>query len=261
MYENDVSLIFCSCDAFSDLWENFFRLFDKYWHEFDGQIILNTETEKFQYGNLLISEPLNCSDALSWEDRLKLALDRVKTPYVLIFLEDYYLKNPVDNARFLDALAYMNTSEEVKAITFLNEPGGFKPSELAGFQVRKHFSQYKVTGHITLWRKDYLMRILRGGESAWNFEVNGTVRSWLTKGVFLCKDKESPPIFPYDWGLLVNRGRYYAPVLKHFQSAENLVFKDNREVINEIPVDDKNRLFKKLKYFWGAFVSIFKPKM
>ena len=93
---NNVSIIFCTCDAYADLWNGFFKLFRKYWPDFDGEIILNTERKAFQYEGLNISAPLNCGNDVSWSDRLAMSLDRASGEYVLIMLEDFYLKAPVD---------------------------------------------------------------------------------------------------------------------------------------------------------------------
>ena len=81
-----VSMIFCSCDAYSDMWQNFFFLLKKYWPEFDGEIILNTESQTFQYDGYSISEPLCCAKDTSWSERLSRSLDRAKNPYVLVLI-------------------------------------------------------------------------------------------------------------------------------------------------------------------------------
>ena len=164
-FNNNVSLIFCTCDAYADLWENFFLLLKKYWPEFDGEIILNTESKAFQYAGFSISQALNCGKEVSWSQRLAMALDRASNPYVLIILEDFYLKAPVDHDAFCRTLAYMQANPNVASVTYLREPGVSKPEPaFPGFFRRKQFSLYKMTAHITMYRKDYLRKLLKKTE-------------------------------------------------------------------------------------------------
>lgn len=256
----DVTLVFCSCDAYSDLWDNFFRLLKKYWPEFDGEIILNTESKKCEYDGFCISEPLNCPDGTSWSDRLSMSLKKAKTPYVLIMLEDYYLKSPVDHSGFLRTLEYMKSRTDAMSVTYLCEPGAHKPiDDLPGFFKRKHFSLYKLTGHITLYKKDFLLSMLRHNESAWEFEVNGTIRAWFQKGKFLSPKNNEHEIFPYDFGVLITRGKFDRALKEYFEENENCVFLKDRPSM-KFEFKPSGGIMIKAKYFFKGVLSIFKEK-
>lgn len=257
----DVTIVFCSCDAYSDLWENFFKLLKKYWPEYDGEIILNTETKAFQYDGFRISSPLNCGEDVSWSDRLSLSLKRVQTPYVLIFLDDFYLKNKVNHVAFLRTLGYMKTNQDIVSITYLKEPGGKKEvQDLDGFMDRAQFALYKMTAHITLYRTEYLQKILKNNESAWEFEVNGTIRSWFKKGKFVCPVNNESAIFPYDFGSLIIRGKYLKPIKEHFEKVEGCVFSDERAVIEEWISQPTGGFIVKFKYLIKGLISFFKKR-
>ena len=258
---NDVTIVFCSCDAYSDLWGNFFELLKKYWPEYDGEIILNTETKEFRYEGTQISKPLNCARDVSWSDRLSLSLKRVKTPYTLIFLDDFYLKNKVKHFEFLKTLEYMKANQDIASITYLKEPGAKKAvQDLDGFINRSQFALYKMTAHITLYRTDYLKKILKYNESAWEFEVNGTIRSWFNKGKFLCPIDNFNVIFPYDFGSLIIRGKYLKPIKEYFENEEGCVFEDHRSVVEEWISESNGSIFVKLKYLIKGLISIFKKR-
>ena len=261
MLNNELTVIFCTCDAYEDLWQNFFMLLKKYWPEFDGEIILNTETKAFEYEGLKISEPLNCPKETSWSDRLSLSLKKVKTPYVLIMLDDVYLKAPVKNSSFIATLKYMDSNPTVASVTYLCEPGA-KTSKtgLDGFYYRSQFSLYKMTAHITLYRKDYLLSVLRKNESAWEFEVSGTVRSWFKRGKFLCPKDNSLYIFPYDFGSLVLRGNFVRTVKEYFEKNEGCIFIKERPLMEKVEFKAPGNFLKKFKYFIKGFLSIFKDK-
>lgn len=258
LVSNDVTILFCSCDTYSDLWENFFMLLKKYWPEYDGEIILNTESKEFSYEGLSISSPLNCSPDVSWSDRLSLSLRRVNTPYVLIFLDDFYLKHQVDHARFMETLEFVKQNSQVASITYLKEPGGRKAvSGLDGFVWRDHYSLYKMTAHITLYKVQYLQKVLKRNESAWAFEVSGTIRSWFEKGRFLCPENNENAIFSYDFGSLIIRGQYLKKVKEYFE-AEGCIFDHKRPTIEDWASQHQGGFFVKCKYLISGLLSIFK---
>lgn len=256
-----VTMIFCTCDAYADMWKDFFSLFKKYWPEFDGEIILNTESKTFQYDGFSISQPLYCKNSTSWSERLGRSLDRAKNPYVLIMLEDFYLNAPVDHSAFCKTLAYMQGNHDVAAVTYLREFGAYKQvKELPGFFFRRQFSRYKITAHITLYRKDYLRELLKKNESAWEFELNGTIRSWFKRGKFLGPANNDHAVFPYDRGSLILKGKYYGVVKRRFEKNEGIVFSDCRETIEEWPVDNDKKFRRRLLSLIRGLFSLFKRR-
>lgn len=258
---NDVTIVFCSCDTYSDLWENFFKLLKKYWPEYDGEIILNAESKAFRYEGFYISEPLNCEKNVSWSDRLSLSLKRVRTPHVLLFLDDFYLKDRVDCVAFAKTLEYMKSNPNTVSITYLKEPGGVKKVHgLDGFLERNQFSVYKMTAHITLYRTDYLQKILKYNENAWEFEVNGTIRSWFKRGRFFCPVDNCNAIFPYDFGSLVIRGKYLKVVKEYFEDKEECVFAKERPVMEKWVSQPSRGFIIKMKYLIKGLLSILKKR-
>ena len=256
---NNVTMIFCTCDAYSDMWKDFFFLLKKYWPEFDGEIILNTETKAFQYDGFSITEPLYCTNDISWSERLSRSLDRAKNPYVLIMLEDFYLNAPVDHSTFCKTLEHMKENPGVVSVTYLPEFGAYKPvKSLPGFFLRRQFSRYKITAHITLYRKDYLRALLKKTESAWEFELNGTIRSWFKRGAFLSPSNTDHAVFPYDRGSLILKGKYYGVIKRHFEQAEGITFSNCRETIEEWPADGGRKFIRRFTCLVRGLLSIFK---
>ncbi len=44
--KSEVTVLINSCDAYSDLWEPFFKLFSIYWPDCPYEIVLNTEYKR-----------------------------------------------------------------------------------------------------------------------------------------------------------------------------------------------------------------------
>lgn len=176
-------------------------------------------------------------------------------------LDDFYLKAPVKNDSFIDTLEYMKSNPSVASVTYLSEPGAKSSAiGLKGFYYRNQYALYKMTAHITLYRRDYLLSVLRKNESAWEFEVNGTVRSWFKRGKFLCPKDKSAYIFPYDFGALVIRGSFVRPIKERFEKYEGCIFTNGRPVLEEIEFKKPGNIFKKLCYLIKGILSTFKGK-
>ncbi len=256
---NNLSMIFCTCDAYMDLSDNFFILLKKYWPEFDGNVLFNTDSEEYTSEIYNIINVVHHEKNLSWSQRLYDSLKLVTTDFVLLFLDDFYLEGNVNNKEFLSCLQYIEGHKEVNGIAFTLEPGIKKPlkNELSEFSIRKHFAQYKCTAHISIYRTSFLKQILKRNENAWEFEVNGTIRSFFKKGKFICKNNRNFT-FPYSYGLLVRQGKYDKTLKEHFEKSEGLIFPVDRPFIgnNSKPEKKKN----KIQYLWAGLLSIFARK-
>ena len=96
-WQNRVTLLVNSCDAYADLWQPFFTLLKRYFVPLPAEILLNTETKDFTFDGL----NLRCvhSTAPTYGERMTDALREVKTEYTLLLLDDFFLRRPVDIAR------------------------------------------------------------------------------------------------------------------------------------------------------------------
>lgn len=263
MKANDLPIVFCTCDGYCDLWNDFFRLFKKYWPDYKGSIILDTESNAAEFPGLNISSPLNCDLKTSWSERLYLSLCKIDSPYCLIFLDDFYLRGPVNTDVLNRALCYMNAHENIAGITFLKEPGEYKEIDLgtAKFALRKKLSPYTTTAHITLYRTDFLRKIVRKYESAWEFETNGTIRSWFSRYRFMSALNNDAPVFPYDGGALVRGGCFDRELKAYFNDIENCCLGNSRpcETVAET-AGNQFTLFKTFKYGIRGLASLFSER-
>lgn len=254
---NDLTMLFCTCDAYIDLCDNFFALLKRYWPEYDGTVIFNSDKTNYHndsYHLINVEHPYPNS---SWSQRLFDSLKLVETEFVILFLDDFYLESKVNNSEFLKCLTYMKKHKNVKEIAFTKEPGikRKKISELGDFSFRRHLSLYKITAHIAIYRTSFLKNILKRNENAWEFEVNGTFRSFFKKGSFICKTNDHFT-FPYHYGLLVRQGKYDRGLKEYFEKKENLVFA-NRPFADEcLPQKKKS----KVKYFISGLKSFFSKR-
>lgn len=87
-----------SCDAYEDVWEPFFTLFQIMWKDCEYPIYLNTESKSYKSEQLKI-QPVNLpskyAKKISWSKRLRLAIEQIDAEYILMLLEDFFLMSPV----------------------------------------------------------------------------------------------------------------------------------------------------------------------
>ena len=93
-------------------------------------------------------------------------------------LEDFFLRSKVDHSRFLHCLHFAehNNADMVRLIK--------KPTLYATKGIRDQFiselsinAPYRVSCQASLWKRTALLAILEPGETAWEFEIEGSERS------------------------------------------------------------------------------------
>ena len=86
-------------DGYDDCWGPFFRLLRRHWPECDALAMLNTGRKDWRtpdWPRLACTQvELGAGRRMSWSECLIAALDRVQTPLVLYFQEDYFVHLPV----------------------------------------------------------------------------------------------------------------------------------------------------------------------
>ena len=174
MFSKDCSLLISSCDSYDDLWRPFFTLLKKNWPDCAYKKYLITENKKFDDLNVLsLSLGLN----LSWSSLLIKALDKIETPYVLLMLEDFFIHSKVDN-KLIQDLLQTAISKNMNLLRLNPRPGPTRIiPNVCEFGILNANSPYRVSTQGSIWKKSHLRKLIVEGESAWEFEINGTTRS------------------------------------------------------------------------------------
>lgn len=174
-----VAVLVVSCDKYADLWEPFFDLFFRYWSDCPYHVYLlsNTGTEE-----IVGVRGIPVGPDASWSDGLLRALAQIEEDYVLLFLEDLLLTEPVNSARVETVLDWLISSQG--NYIRLN---GFPPPDVAVTDTVGAVAPgtvYRTATVLSVWRRQVLAELLRPGESAWDFETAGSVRSEALEGFY-----------------------------------------------------------------------------
>lgn len=259
---DNLSIIYMSCDRYKSLWRGFFTLLDRYWPECDLNIILDSESEHFSYGRLNISEPLFCGNGVPWSSRLLMSLEKAETPFVLLMMDDFYIKSPVDIHEIEKCVRRMKENSKVKGFVLTSEPGPNKSvSKYDRFEQRGRFATYRITAAMGIWRVDYLKKIIRRTESPWQFEINGSFRSSIYGGILYSKKEDTAPIVDTDHGFLVIRGKQNRELVDYFNKVEDLNLNLDFDFIENGNIVIKKNMahyLRLVKYLFSMVWSLFK---
>lgn len=171
--KSDLSVIVQTCDRYSDVWNGFYMLFNKYWGNCPYPVFHVSETkcsgqEKIQ--TILTGE-------LEWSGRLIAALDKVDSDFVLLLLEDYYLIKNVDERQIEHCISILKANPNAAYLRVFPVPG--PDADYPGFTdtgIILNSSAYSVSTQATIWRREALKSMLLGHETVWDFELKGSER-------------------------------------------------------------------------------------
>lgn len=198
---SDCTILVNSCDRYEDAWEPFFRLLKIQWPECPYDIVLSTETKKYNCDFLNV-KTVNSDRSLSWSSRLKNVLEQIETEYVLFFLEDFFLLEKVRTDIFDKALSLIRSDEKIGLITFCKRRYGSVFPETTDYdncfiELGKH-AQGRTNVLVGLWRREYFIKLIYGEENPWEYEKNSNTRSRFAGYKIYTQNYEaSPAAFRY----------------------------------------------------------------
>lgn len=175
MLDNDITIIVNTCDKYEEAWSPFFQLFIKYWPNCPYKFIVNTEVKKCHVDGLDITT--HNSNEKSWGRRLAETLETVTTPYVLCFLEDFFIRRPVKVDEINKCLSYMKSDPTV-AVFYYNMITGYRDNSVYEKYYEMKCNEdnkglYMLNCQAALWRRDVLHDVCLNVDDPWMFEVDG----------------------------------------------------------------------------------------
>lgn len=171
MLKTKLTYLILSCDKFSDLWDSNIKLFYQNWPDGDFDVFLVTDKKTNRVlPNVNI---ISAGDDTEWSDRLKFALSYVKTEYVFVTLDDYFLIKEVNNDRIKHLVNLMEKNAYDYIRLFKN------PTKATGDKVEGEYDLYNIKKEVNysvnlypgIWSKTFFEFCLKEPRTAWMFEV------------------------------------------------------------------------------------------
>jgi len=190
---DEVAVLIPSCDAYADLWHPFFELFRRYWPDCPYPVYLGSNFLTYDAG----VRPLTVGEDVDWSTGFSEMLRRVPEPHVLVLLEDFLLSAPAETARIGRLLGYMN-ARAAACIRLMPVPGAPAPApDFADAGDLQKGVPYRMSLQAAIWRRDLLLALVRPGETPWQLELAGSMRTEALDAPFLSVLRGPQPPLPY----------------------------------------------------------------
>lgn len=225
---NDLTILFLSCDRYSDLWKPLFYCFHKSWKSCPYPLALGSNT--ISYKDKKVDTILSGPDA-DWSTSLQRILKKVKTPYIFLWLDDIFPTQDINTKRFGEAVNFM-LKHNVKHLHVEPKPIPDTIVEGGKYGVYLRGAPYRATA-FGFWEVAALSRLLIAGENPWNFEILGSYRTSYADG-FYCSMKNLIPRLH-----VVEKG-------KIFREAHDYCIRYN------IPLDTSKRQVLENAFLWKS---------
>lgn len=182
MNDRGVAILISSCDIYADLWKPYFTFFFRYWPDCPFPIYLVANDLEYEDERVIT---LRLGSDHGWAGNTRRALEQVQSPYVLYTHEDFFLNRSVSNTRILQLLDYMKLCG-AGYLRLYPSPG---PDEVCADNPEvgeiKKGSEYRTSLQAAIWKREVMLSLLVDGESPWQMERNGSLRSNALDVLFL----------------------------------------------------------------------------
>lgn len=140
---NNVTVLVNSCDLYEDTWDPFFKLFQIQWPSCDYDIALNTEEKVYDCEFMKVKTI--CSGKKAWSERLLYCLKQISSEFILFFLEDQFLREPVNTLWWDKTISYMKSHDDVGVIFPRHSGKQKKIIQLISFQENGYLTNSELS--------------------------------------------------------------------------------------------------------------------
>ena len=198
------SVLIPSCDKYSDLWKPFFTMFWRNWPDCPFPVHLGSNEQVFEHPRVT---NIRIGPDKDWTSSTRKMLESLDTEYVLILLDDFFIRETVDTNR---VLYFLDTLVEMKGhMLQLRKPirrPFLRIKEFPDIVKLMTGTPYRVNLQPTIWRINSLLSIMRDGESPQEFEVNASKRSNKDEDGYYCLRRERPIEWKHH---VVEKGKWF----------------------------------------------------
>ena len=252
------SIFVNTTDSFEDCWYPFFVLFKNFWPNCDEKIYLNTETKDFSFLGLnIISIKNNIqtpNKKIKWSDCLIRGLNEVETDIILYLQEDYFINNYVDFNQ-IDEFVNLMGKEDITCIhlTSVGPHGPYISTQNKKLNRVAQKAHYRISTQASLWKKETLIKYLRPNENPWQFERNGTKRSYEERDNFSIINfdffNNEKKIIPYNATGII-RGKWVKEIVFELFRENNIKIHFNKRGFYNPKIEFINRVLNRIKTYF-----------
>ncbi len=171
-FKNKITILVNSCDSYQDLWGPFFTLLKKYWNPIDVPIIFNTESLDFEFDGLNIICVHPEKQNYPYGKRMINALSYVKTEYVVLLLDDFFLREKVDEDKIKEIINWMDSDRDIVYFNCDITPvySDWEKDKYIGYRRIPWGNEYTLNMQAAIWRTKKLKQYWLPDVSPWDWE-------------------------------------------------------------------------------------------
>lgn len=210
---HNCAIVVPSCDSYEEVWGPFFSFFFKYWPDCPFPVYLITETKKAPDPRV---KAINLGKDYGWSDNMDKVLSQISEKYFIYFLEDVFITKKVDTDRILRLLE-LAKNDHVSCLRLFPHPGPDTQYVNASGPVPElgviaKDAPYRSSTMTAIWDKEAFKRLLKAGENAWQFELDGTKRASMMDELYLSVWPKDVAI--HEFATAIKKGRWQYDALQ-----------------------------------------------
>ncbi len=162
----------------------------KYWPDCPFPVYLGAQSAAADFPGVAM---LLAGPGRDWSCSLQVFLNQIDAENVLLMLEDFFLSETVSTANVLAQLAALRALDGVVVRLNPDPPPTIKVAGYPQLREQHRLAPFRVSLQASIWNRQALLALLRAGESPWQFEQQGTLRSQAQPRGFYCTRKQALP--------------------------------------------------------------------
>lgn len=199
---NNLAILVLSCDKYSDLWDDFFNLKERFWPDCPYQCYLATDTSDYHREGVNL---IHFGNIRTWSICARKALEQIQEPYIALFLEDAFIYKKIDTKIVEENLQFM-IDHHADYLTMERNRSGreLKPEDEIIphiWRIDKH-RNYGIDTSAAIWKKEFFLKELEKVDcNPWQFEVNYCKQAKTAEGLLgriFFDDRQSFNISPLE---------------------------------------------------------------
>lgn len=256
------TIVINTCDAYSDVWELFFKAFEEYWEECEYKIVLNTESLECNLPNVITHNFNEASTLDNWGKRFKQTLKDMDSEFVIMLYDDFILEGNVNQAKIKQSIKWLEAEKNKKICAFYfihSQNKNIDDGKFEGFERLPLKADYKLNSAPALWRRDKLINFIEDNDSPWAWEYFGSYRAYNKDSVFYSVKKEDEDIYPYNYSMggAIYRSKWVSGVVISLVKKYKLDLDlSKRGLTDKIGESNKRTLKWKIDFFKTGYKMI-----
>ncbi len=179
---NKLTILGVFYDGYEDLWIDFVNLINKNWPDNPFELVIANQTycsSASPYKNVTF---INAGSDAEFSKKIQLAIKEIKTEYVLVLLEDFFVSKKILTDSILKIIDFIQTNKIVYYTmpipSFITTKEKKLFNKVEGVYRLSGKKEYVLNCQPAIWKKDFLSLCVG------NYNYN----AWIFEGVYSKKD-------------------------------------------------------------------------